>query len=193
MISAMVLAAGQSTRMGQPKMLLPWGQTTVIGQVVSTLFEAGLIDIHIVAGAYQAELKKAIKEKKVDFIINKDYGDGELLTSVQVGLRSLEKITGGVLIVLGDQPQIKSQVVKKIIDTYSASNHKIIVPSYQMHRGHPWLVDKSLWNVILDLTPPTTLHDFLNTHNNEIDYIVVDTPSVIQDLDTQDDYNRLKP
>lgn len=192
MISAIVLAAGQSTRMGQQKMLLPWGQTTVIGKVVSTLSEAGVHDIHVVTGGSRNALEALLQEYEIDFIFNKDYSNGEMLTSVQIGLRYMGELEAA-LIVLGDQPQIESNVVQAIVERYLLTQNKIIVPSYKMHRGHPWLIEKSYWKEILNLTPPLTLRDFLNMHNEVIDYICVDTPSVIQDLDTQSDYTQYKP
>jgi molybdenum cofactor cytidylyltransferase len=193
MISAIILAAGQSTRMGRQKMVLPWGETTVIGKVVATLLEAGIFDIHVISGGYPNELKAALKEFDLDFIFNKDYANREMLTSVQVGLRFLGEAAEAALIVLGDQPQIASQIVQAISKRYYSTQPAIIIPSYKMHRGHPWLVKKTYWQEILELIPPHTLQDFLNIHKDDIDYVIVDTPSVIQDLDTQDDYAIYKP
>jgi len=126
-------------------------------------------------------------------VYNKDYTNGEMLTSIQVGLRALGDNVDGILVVLGDQPQIEVHVVIEIVERYNASEHPIIVPSFKMHRGHPWLLDKIFWDEILALKPPMRLHDFLNAHINDIDYVNVDTPSVLQDLDTQQDYSRFKP
>lgn len=193
MISAIVLAAGQSTRMGVQKMLLPWGQTTVIGRVISTLKAAGIADIHLVTGGTDTAIRQALKGNEVNFIFNLDYRNGEMLTSIQVGLRSISDTAEAILIVLGDQPQIEAPVIQFIIERYQTTRHAIIVPSYQMHRGHPWMVGKAHWEEILELAPPQTLQDFLNKHKKEIDYVRVDTPSILQDLDTQKDYFQHKP
>jgi len=193
MISAIILAAGQSTRMGQQKMLLPWGQTTVIGKIVSTILQAGVIDIHLVTGESHNKLEKILIEFKIEFIFNKDYSNGEMLTSFQVGLTGVGVETEAALVVLGDQPQIESNIVQAIVDRYISTHHPIIVPSYNMHRGHPWLIEKSYWKEIFNLMPPHTLRDFLTMHNEVIDYINVETPSIIQDLDTQKDYSKYKP
>lgn len=193
MISAIVLAAGQSTRMGQQKMLLPWGQTTVIGKIISTILEAGVHDIHVVTGASHDELEQILKKFKVNIIFNNDYRNGEMLTSIQVGLRTVGGEAEATLVVLGDQPQIEANIIQAIVSRYLSTHHMIIVPSYNMHRGHPWLFDKSYRKEIFDLVPPLTLRDFLNKHNEIIDYLKVDTPSVIQDLDTHNDYSKYKP
>jgi molybdenum cofactor cytidylyltransferase len=146
MISAIVLAAGQSKRMGRQKMLLPWGQTCVIGQVISTLLEAGVNDIDVVTGGAQSELKEVLKDYKINYLFNKDFAKGEMLLSVKVGLSGQGDESKAALIVLGDQPQIETEIVQEIVERYLSTQHKIIVPSYKMHRGHPWLVDKSYWS-----------------------------------------------
>ena len=193
MITAIVLAAGQSVRMGTQKMLLPWGETTVISKVVATLVEAGVSEIYVVTGGNHAAITRLIQGPDIHLVINPDYANGEMLTSVQVGLKAIAKDIEATLIVLGDQPQIESQVVRAVLARFQGTSHPLIVPSYRMHRGHPWLLGKSYWEEVLALKPPLTLHDFLNSKKQVIDYMEVDTPSVMQDLDTRQDYSRYKP
>ncbi len=193
MITAIVLAAGLSTRMGTQKLLLPWGKTTVIGTVLKVLSAAGLSDIWVVTGATQAVLQRPVQDVGGRLLFNKDYADGEMLTSLQVGLKDLGKEVEAILVVLGDQPQIESFVVKEIMTRFKANHHPIIVPSYEHHRGHPWLLGRPCWHEVLMLKNPLTLRDFLNTHQNDIDYLDVNTSSILQDLDTREDYARAKP
>ncbi len=193
MIAAIVLAAGLSTRMGSQKLLLPWGKTTVIGAVLKALNEAGLSDIRVVTGGMKAELERPVRDAGGELLFNKEYADGEMLTSLQVGLKDLDKEVEAILVVLGDQPQIESRVVKAIMARFKDRSQPIIVPSYRHHRGHPWLLGQAYWQAVLGLKPPHTLQDFLNAHQDEIDYLIVDTPSILQDLDTQEDYERAKP
>jgi molybdenum cofactor cytidylyltransferase len=193
MISAIVLAAGISMRMGQQKMLMPWGQTTVIGSIIQTLIEARVDEINVVTGGNETALKAELKMFSIRYIYNPDFANGEMLTSVQVGLKSLGDESEAALIVLGDQPQIELNIVREIIDRYNLTPHKIIVPSYQKHRGHPWIVAREFWKEICTLSQPQTLRNFLNTNNEKIDYLTVDSPTIIQDIDTQADYLRYKP
>ena len=201
--AAIVLAAGQSKRMGQPKMILPWGQTTVIGQVVSTLLQAGVGEIVVVTGGAAQEMQAALQGQPVHLAANPAYAQGEMLSSVQVGLAALPADCPAALIVLGDQPQIEASVVEAILAEYYAHGSQLIVPSYQMRRGHPWLVGRALWPALLAPSLPATdgaaggqagtLRDFLNAHTEQICYLPVQTASVLQDLDTPQDYAQFKP
>ena len=97
------------------------------------------------------------------------------------------------LIGLGDQPQIQESSVRLICETYREYRSGLIVPSFQMRRGHPWLVTRRLWNEILELQPPESPRDFLNKHAGEIRYVNVDTRSILADLDTPEDYRKAHP
>jgi molybdenum cofactor cytidylyltransferase len=116
-----------------------------------------------------------------------------MLSSLQVGLRALNSKTEAVLVGLGDQPHVQEKTIRKLVDSYMQSAAGLIVPSYQMHRGHPWLVARNYWAEILDLAAPRTPRDFLAQHSAQIHYVEVDTPSVLADLDTMEDYTKYNP
>ncbi|WP_299028870.1 nucleotidyltransferase family protein [uncultured Thermanaerothrix sp.] len=194
-IGAVVLAAGLSRRMGAPKLLLPWGERTVLEQVVVTLREGGVEDIWVVTGGYREQVENLLRALPflVHSVHNPDFSQGEMISSLKIGLKNLPQDFDAALIVLGDQPQIQKDVISRLLNLYAERKPMLIVPSYQMRRGHPWLVDRRLWDDLIELSAGQTLRDFLALHANEIDYLVVDTPSVIQDLDTPEDYARMKP
>jgi molybdenum cofactor cytidylyltransferase len=194
MISAIILAAGQSKRMGQPKMLLPWGTSTVIEHVITTFLNAGIEDVIVVTGGTQEQVEEAISHYPVRTVHNNEYATGEMLSSIQCALRALPKQTQAVLIGLGDQPQVQERSVSLICEEYRDSQYsRLIVPSFQMRRGHPWLVARPLWNEILALKPPESLRDFLNRHADEIRYVGVANQSILADLDTPEDYQKSLP
>lgn len=190
MISVIILAAGQSKRMGQPKMLLPWGKLTVIEHVIGTFLNAGIKDILVVTGGAREQVESAISQDPVRKIHNSDYATGEMLSSIQCGLRAMLDQVEATLIGLGDQPQVQEKNVRLICEEYRRSKSSLVVPSFQMRRGHPWLVTRPLWNEILALKPPESPRDFLNGHADEIHYVSVDTQSVLADLDTPEDYEK---
>jgi molybdenum cofactor cytidylyltransferase len=192
MITSLILAAGQSKRMGQPKMSLPWGETTVLEQVITTFKAAGVDEVLVVTGGARAQVE-ALVGNSARSVFNPDYAEGEMLSSVQTGLAGLKPGTEAVLIGLGDQPQVQERSVWLVLDEYRKSGASIIVPSYQMRRGHPWLVARTHWEEILGMQPPTSLRDFLHSHQDEIHYVEFDNNSILQDMDTPEDYLKSRP
>jgi len=192
MITAIILAAGESKRMGQPKMLMPWGRSTVLQTVISTLQTAGMNDILVVTGGAHKQIEMLIG-KSVQTVYNENYALGEMLSSIQIGLAAKKHESSSALICLGDQPQVQVRSVQRILQEYKESKAPLIVPSYQMKRGHPWLVARELWNELLKLRAPETPRQFLNRHTRDIRYVELDTPSILQDIDTPEDYLQSHP
>lgn len=192
MITALILAAGQSKRMGQPKMLLPWGKTTILGQVIDIFKAAGIEDILVVTGGAREEVE-ALVGNSARTVFNPDFAEGEMLSSVQAGLAGLQPETEAVLIGLGDQPQVQERSVRLVVEEHTKSGAALIVPSFQMRRGHPWLVARPHWNEILRMGPPETPRDFLNRHASEIRYVEIIDPGILKDLDTPEDYLKSRP
>jgi molybdenum cofactor cytidylyltransferase len=192
-ISAIILAAGQSKRMGQPKMLLPWGKSTVIEHVIHTFLNAGLEDVILITGGAREQIEVVIRRYPVRMIHNQDFETGEMSSSIRCGLQALPERAQAALIGLGDQPQIQENSVRSICEEYRKSQSSLIVPSFQMRRGHPWLIARPLWKEILELKQPESPRDFLIRHAGEIHYVLVDTPSVLADLDTPEDYRKSRP
>lgn len=191
-IAAVVLAAGQSRRMGYPKLVLPWGEETVIGHVVSVLKTGGVGKIVVVTGGAREQVENALKGVPAQCIYNPKHERG-MLSSLYVGLQNLDEEITAVLVTLGDQPQIEPEVIRALISRYLQRGSRLVVPSHSRRRGHPWLVDRALWSAILTLQPHQTLRDFLKAHEEEIDYVLVDSETVLLDIDTPQDYRQFRP
>ncbi len=179
--------------MGQPKMVLPWGNRTVIGNVVWTLQTAGLQIIRIVTGGTASLIEAALTSYRVSTVFNPNYANGEMLFSIQTGLVSLPGCVQAALVVLGDQPQIEERTVRDMINLFRREHPLLIVPSFNMRSGHPWLIEKQLWPEIQALTPPDTMRKFFHQHRDFIRYMEVDSSSILSDLDTPEDYEKYKP
>jgi molybdenum cofactor cytidylyltransferase len=190
-ISGIVLAAGLSSRMGRPKMLLPWKKSTVIDQIIQTLVQSELGDIIVVTGANRTEIEDAIKFYAVRTIYNPDFENGSMLMSLQTGVKALDPDSRAFFIILGDQPFLKAGTINSLLDLFNNQPRKIIIPSYKMRRGHPWLLDISFKNEILDLMEPENLRDLLIRNESKISYLVVDDPEILEDMDSPEDYERL--
>ncbi len=192
MISAIILAAGLSQRMGQPKMLLPWKESTVLQTVIEAFRTVGLMDIVVIAGAGGRQVEELVGAS-ARIVFNPNFAEGEMLGSIQVGLSALGSGAEAAFIGLGDQPQIQVITVLRLLEAYEKNRASIIVPSHENRRGHPWLVDRELWDEIGGLRPPATMRDFFKTHNDLIQYVNVDNPSILADLDTPEDYRKYRP
>ncbi len=193
MISAMILAAGKSTRMGSPKLLLPWGNSTVLEHIISTLQLAGVEDILVVTGGAREQVDELAKVHGARTIFNEQYANGEMLESIQCGLGAQKPEVESTLICLGDQPQVQERSVRSVCAAFVKTRSNLIVPSYQMRRGHPWLVARPVWEEILSMQSPQSPRDFLNRHTSEIVYVEMDNSSILEDLDTPEDYLKFKP
>jgi len=216
MISAIILAAGKSTRMGSPKMLLPWGDKTIIEHVISVFAKAGIDDILVVTGGARAQVDEVIwkcrKNYPVQSVYNENYVNGDMLSSIQCGLRTLihpppslrdtspksNGFGGGwegvaAMIGLGDQPQVQERSVRLLCEAYAQTQSPLVVPSFQMRRGHPWLVARALWEEVIAMQSAQTPRDFLSAHAKEIHYVEMGTPSILDDLDTPEEYRTTRP
>jgi len=192
MITALILAAGQSKRMGQPKMILPWGETTVLGQVITTFKAAGVEDIIVVTGGDREQVERLVSSSSRT-VFNPEYARGEMLSSLQVGLKGLKPGVEAILVGLGDQPQVRERSVQLVLEEYTKSRASLVVPSFKMRRGHPWLVARQHWDEILRMRFPESLRDFLNHHAKDICYVEVEDPGILKDLDTPEDYLLSRP
>ncbi len=196
-ISAILLAAGESRRMGQPKMLLPWGGTNVLGQVVATFAAAGVEDLVVVTGGARHEVETLVAKLAEVFpvrpVFNPLYKWGEMLSSIQAGLVALKPGQQAALIGLGDQPQVREDVVRRICAAFAETNAPLVIPSFENRRGHPWLAARSLWDEFIALPKKTTPRQFLQVHAAKIYYLPVEDDSILRDLDTPEDYARQHP
>lgn len=189
--------------MGQPKMLLPWGNVSVLEHVISVFAGAGIQDILVVTGAVHEQIEQAIstygQRYPVRIVFNEKHLRGEMLSSLQLGIRALlaspfhHTARSAALVGLGDQPQVQERTINLICEAFTQNAGNLVVPSFQMRRGHPWLIARSLWEDLLELHPPQSPREFLNRHADEIYYVNVDSPSILADLDTPEDYRSSRP
>lgn len=187
-LGAVVPAAGQSRRMGRPKINLPWGETTVLGQVVHILIEGGVEDLVVVTGDDAPDGADSWSAGHTRHIHLPEAAAGDMLASLRYGLGHLRPEVGAALVMPADMPAVPVENVREIVDAWRTGGHPLVVPSHQMRRGHPWLAARSLWPAIFALASGQTLRDFLNEHAVLIHYVPVASPGMLLDLDTPDDY-----
>ncbi len=198
MIAALVLAAGLSRRMGTNKLLLPFGDRPILAHIVDVLRECLLGEILVVTGHEREKVKEMLaryvssgpRRLPLRFIHNPHYAAGEMLSSIQAGLAAMPPDAHAALIVLGDQPQIEARVVEQVIAAHTPG--RVIVPSYRRRGGHPILIDRACWEAVLAAPAESNLGQVIRAHPAWTRYLDVDAESVLRDIDTPEDYSRIK-
>lgn len=190
-IRGIILAAGESRRMDQLKLLLPWKEKTMIEEVIDQVFSSGIQRCLVVLGAHRDEILDAIREKGVKTCFNENYTEG-MLSSVQCGIRTLPPEAGAVVIFLADQPMIPATVTKDIIQSYKKSRKGILIPTHQGRRGHPVLIDLKYREEIFKLDPERGLRMLPELFPDDVREVQVDEPAILRDIDTPDEYSQEK-
>ncbi len=175
-----------------PKLTLPWGKQTIIAKVVSTLIDAGVSEIIVVTGASREAVNRSISGFDVNVTFNPDYQNDDMLTSLKIGMKQLSDRVEAMMVVLGDQPQVEPETIQQIVMIHQQNPGQIIIPSYRDRRGHPWLIDRKFWSAIRTIQGDKTLRDFINEHQESIEYLEINDPSILKDIDTPEDYQNEK-
>lgn len=187
MISAILLAAGESRRMGEFKQLLPFQGKTFVECCVDNLLASGVDEIIVVTGHREAEIRQALAKRKIKFAFNADYRAG-MSSSIQCGAQSLDEKTNAILIALADQPQISSGIISKVIAAYEKERPLLLVPRYANRRGHPIILDAKLREEILTLDPSQGLRQVVQRHKDQALYLEMRSEAVLLDFDYPQDY-----
>ncbi len=194
-IAAVILAAGESRRMGRPKQLLPWGGTTILGQTIAQVQAAGFDQILLVSGACREDVEAIARELAIPTLYNPDYARWDLLVSLQLAVRELQRTTrpAGVLVMLGDLPFIPPGIMEAVVAAFRQGRGTIVAPNFRGHRGHPVLFGAAVFSDLLDLPPTARPRDLLDLKTDEVADLPVDDPVILRDIDTPEAYERWRP
>ena len=186
-VAGVVLAAGESRRMGDLKALLPFGRRTVIEQVLQPLLSADLAQVAVVLGHRAGEIAAVLEPLPVTLLHNPDYRLG-MTTSVQVALGALHPVPDAYLLALVDQPQIGLPVVRKLLAAHARSGKGMVIPVYRGKRGHPLLLASTYRAAVLALGPDQGLNVVTRGYPADTLELAVDSDDILRDMDYRDDY-----
>ncbi len=184
-VTAIVLAAGLSRRMGSDnKLLLPIAGKRIVAHVIdqvarSQCHELIVVTSHLTHDALEGGYQRAVNA-------NAEQG---MTSSIQTGIRASKKDTDGFMICLGDQPLIQSHTYDQLISQFKTDS--IIVPYHQGQRGNPAIFPSGLKQAILECQDPEGCKSVIAAHRHQVIKVEVDTPSILQDIDTPEDYRLL--
>lgn len=184
---AVVLAAGEARRFGAPKLLMPFGDSTVVGSVVAALTLAGAAPIVVVAGAKAVELTELLAGSGARVVNNPNPGRG-MVSSIQIGVEALPQSLACFLIALGDQPRIQPKGIAHLVHQYATNGAGIALPTYGGKRGHPILFGSAYRAEILGLDGNNTLRSIIEAHREDILEVDMDSDAYLCDIDTREEY-----
>ena len=186
-ISAIVTAAGESTRMGRPKPLLPWQGVPLIRYQVDSLVAAGVDEVVVVLGHRYESVRQAVPDTSSKIVYNQDYRHGKT-TSVIKGVGSLSSISTDLVLLAVDQPR-PAKLIASVIDNHIRNNALITSPRYQGRGGHPLIFSASLRNELESITSEGQgIREVFDVHRGEVNELLVDDPLFRLDLNTPSGY-----
>ena len=190
-ISGLILGAGSSERLGQPKQLLPFGNTTLLGWVVAQAESApGLDEVVVVLGRAADKIRERVDFGGAKVVENPVFGEG-CASSYRAGIAALSPESEAMMIILGDQPGVKPEIIDRLSDQWRQGDGKIALCSYRGRRGHPMIFAKALFDQLECLHGDKAAWKLVDVNSTLIQEIHFDLP-LPEDINTWRDFERLE-
>jgi len=186
-IVALLLAAGESTRMGSPKPLLDWRGMTLVEYQVGELLEAGVDQVVAVLGHRAADVRPVAERAGARVAVNAAYREGRA-GSIRVGAEAVEPGVAAIVILNVDQPRDHA-ITRALLAAHAESGALITVPAYGGRRGHPAIVSGMLLDELRGVDEASQgLRAVMSRHAADRRELALDDPSVLLDLNRPEDY-----
>ena len=188
MISAILLAAGQSKRMnGENKLTKEIQGTPLIKHSVKNILASSIDELIVVLGHQKETIEKLVnKNEKIKFVFNKDFESG-IASSIKTGLNNLSEKTEAFFICLGDMPMVNLNIYNQLIK--SINKKEIIVPTYKGQQGNPVLFAKSMKEKIINISGDVGAKKILELNKDKILNLEINDQCVTKDFNTQDSFD----
>jgi molybdenum cofactor cytidylyltransferase len=186
-INAVILAAGESKRMGKTKALLSFGETTFLGQIISVIKSSDVDRVSVVLGADAEHIKKSVDLSGIDVVINKDYKKGQL-SSLIAAMESIPPAMEAILVFLVDNPFINRIVINRIVSKFRETGSPIVMPIFEKKRGHPTLFASSLFKELMNAPAEDGARYVVKCNADKVEEVEVDDGKVLAGINTPEDY-----
>lgn len=187
MVSAILLSAGRSSRMGRSKPLLPLGDKPVVRHCLETLLQGGMDEVILVVGICGQAVVEAVVDLPVIVVRNPE-PESEMADSVRCGLRAVSDSSDAVMVALVDHPLVKPATLRALCEHYARTSADIVLPTYRGRCGHPTLFSR---NVLEEIRLLTTLHEVVRREPERVETVPVRDSGVLIDMDTLKDYQKV--
>ncbi len=189
-IIPIILAAGDSSRMGYPKALLPLGGQTFLTTILGALDQLGFPPPRVILGREARRIEPFISGRRLHILVNENPSRGQL-SSIQLGLTGIGPGCQGCLIWPVDQPAVPRYLVMRLLDLFLSCEAPIVLPCYAGRRGHPAIFRRNLFRELLHVSPEVGAKHLVSHYRDEIEVLITDEPSTVEDIDTPEDYRML--
>ncbi len=187
-VAGIVLAAGEATRFGRAKQLLPWRGKPLVWHVAHAALEAGLSPVVVVSGAYTRELRPALAGLPVRVLHNPRWEEGQG-TSVGAGVREIPPRSGAAVFLLADQPTIPVPLLRQLVETHARARSPIVAPFVKGQRANPVLFDRDVFADLMALSGDIGGRKLFSKY--PVAQMPWDDPALLLDVDTLEDYQYL--
>jgi len=186
-ISGLILAAGTSSRMGQPKQLLPFQGTILLDWVMAQAEAASALDeVIVILGRAADEIQPRLRNTRAKVIVNPVFTEG-CSGSYKAGMATLDPRAEAVMVLLGDQPGVDSAVIDQVAEDWRTRGGTIALTSYRGRRGHPMVFARELFDQLRQLSGDKAAWKILDAHPDWIRDVAVDH-AFPEDVNTRQDY-----
>jgi molybdenum cofactor cytidylyltransferase len=187
--AVILLAAGESRRMGRPKQLLPWRGTTLVRHAAETALHSQASGVVVVVGSQAAQVCAALEGLDVKIAENASFASGQA-SSLRVGIGALGTGYAAALVMLVDQPLVQPALLDALVERWRATGAPLVVPRHAGRRGNPVLIGRELFGELLDLRGDTGARSLFERHSTRIAWLEADE-SVVVDVDSPEAYAQL--
>ena len=191
MIAGLILAAGESSRIGQDKALLTYRGRTFLETILTMLRESRISRIAVVLGHHADEIRRAVNLDGVEIAVNEDYARGQT-SSLQAGLRALaSQELEAIVLCLVDHPAVSPDTILTLITNFRESSAPVVIPTFQSQRGHPVLIARALFDELLRLSPEEGANTVIRKYRDATRFVEVHDQGILLDVDDEQNYRRL--
>lgn len=191
MIAGLILAAGESRRMGRDKALLRYRGRTFLESILDSLGAAGIEAITVVLGHHAEIIQQAVDLSGVRVVINPNYPRGQT-SSLQTGLAALAVDSPqAVVLCLVDHPAVSAAVIAQLVKQFEATPGPVLIPTYKGERGHPVVISQALFHELLELSPGQPANLLIRGYRDATQFVEVADRGILTDVDDPEAYERL--
>ncbi|MGA2986600.1 MAG: nucleotidyltransferase family protein [Terriglobia bacterium] len=191
MITGLILAAGESRRMGRDKALLIYHGQSFLKAIIDNLGAAGIEKVTVVLGHHAEIIQQAVNLAAARVVVNHDYQRGQT-SSLQLGLAAAAADSPeAVILCLVDHPAISTEVIGKLSERFELTHRPVLIPTHEGQRGHPIVISQELFSELLALPPEEAANTIIRKYRDATQFVEVADPGILIDVDDPETYERL--